>query len=46
MPNELTLQGHLQIRDEDKREVEVFVLPWDTDAETARGARTLCEGCF
>jgi HK97 family phage prohead protease len=46
MPNELTLQGHLQIRDEDKREVECFVLPWDTDAETARGLERFEKGSF
>jgi HK97 family phage prohead protease len=46
MPNELTLQGTLQIRDEDKREVECFVLPWDTDAETARGLERFEKGSF
>jgi HK97 family phage prohead protease len=46
MPNELTLQGTLQIRDEDKREVECFVLPWDTDAETARGFERFQKGSF
>lgn len=46
MPNELTLQGTLQIRDEDKREVECFVVPWDTDAETARGLERFEKGSF
>jgi len=43
---ELVLGGKLQIRDEEKREVECFVLPWDTDAETARGLERFEKGSF
>ena len=46
MTTELVLGGHLQIRDEDKREVDCFVLPWDTDAETARGLERFEKGAF
>ena len=46
MTTELVLGGKLQIRDEEKREVECFVLPWDTDAETARGLERFEKGSF
>ena len=46
MTTELVLGGTLQIRDEEKREVECFVLPWDTDAETARGLERFERGSF
>ena len=46
MTNELVLGGTLQIRDEAKREVECFVLPWETDAETERGLERFEKGSF
>src|SRR5688572_6055638 len=46
MTTELVLGGTLQIRDEEKREVDCFVLPWNTDAETARGLERFEKGSF
>ena len=46
MTTNLVLGGTLQIRDEEKREVECFVLPWDTDAETERGLERFEKGSF
>lgn len=46
MTTELVLGGTLQIRDEDKREVDCLVLPWNTDAETARGLERFEKGSF
>lgn len=46
MTTELVLGGTLQIRDEEKREVECFVLPWNTDAETSRGLERFERGSF
>ena len=46
MTNQLSTQGTLQIRNEEKREVECFVLPWDVDAETSRGLERFSPGSF
>ncbi len=46
MTTELVLGGTLQIRDEEKREIEALVLPWDTDAETSRGLERFEKGAF
>jgi phage head maturation protease len=46
MPNEFTLSGTIQSFDEDKREVEVLIVPWDVDAETARGLERFERGAF
>lgn len=46
MTNKLVLNGTLQIRDEEKREVDCFVLPWNVDAETERGLERFEKGSF
>jgi HK97 family phage prohead protease len=46
MPNELTLTGSIQSFDEEKREVEVLMVPWDVDAETSRGLERFERGAF
>jgi len=46
MTTKLVLGGTLQIRDEEKREVDCFVLPWDVDAETERGLERFEKGSF
>ena len=44
--NELQLEGRVLSFDEDKREVEVFLLPWDTDVEQASGVHRFERGAF
>lgn len=44
--NELQLDGRIEAFDEEKREVQVFVLPWDRDAEKADGLHQFKRGGF
>jgi len=46
MSEELQLDGKILSFDRDKREVEVFLLPWDTDAEQASGVHRFARGAF
>src|SRR6188472_4437893 len=46
MTEQLQLDGKILSFDEDKREVEVFLLPWDTDAEQSSGVHRFERGAF
>ena len=43
---DLQLDGRVLSFDEDKREVELFLLPWDTDVEQADGIHRFEKGAF
>jgi HK97 family phage prohead protease len=43
---QLQLDGRILSFDEDKREVEVFLLPWDTDVEQSTGVHRFERGSF
>lgn len=43
---DLVLGGEIQTFDEDKREVYMRLVPWDTDAETNRGLERFERGAF
>jgi HK97 family phage prohead protease len=43
---QLQLDGKILSFDEDKREVSVFLMPWDTDAEQASGLHRFERGAF
>jgi len=43
---ELQLEGRITSFDEEKREVSVFLLPWDTDVEQASGVHRFERGAF
>lgn len=43
---ELMLTGQLQSFDEDKREIYGLIVPWNQDAETARGLESFDPGAF
>jgi HK97 family phage prohead protease len=43
---QLQLDGRILSFDEDKREVEVFLLPWDTDVEQSTGVHRFERGAF
>jgi phage head maturation protease len=44
--NELQLDGRILSFDEDRREVEVLLLPWDAEAEQADGVHRFERGAF
>jgi phage head maturation protease len=46
MSEQLQLDGRILSFDEEKREVEVFLLPWDTDVEQASGIHRFQRGAF
>lgn len=46
MTEELQLEGRITSFDEDKREVTVFLLPWNTDVEQASGVHRFERGAF
>ena len=46
MTEQLQLDGKILSFDEDKREVAVFLMPWDTDAEQASGVHRFERGAF
>lgn len=46
MTEQLQLDGRILSFDEDKREVEFFLLPWDTDTEQASGVHRFERGAF
>jgi HK97 family phage prohead protease len=46
MTEQLQLDGRITEFDEDKREVDVYLLPWDTDVEQASGIHRFERGAF
>lgn len=46
MSEELQVEGTILGFDEEKREIDVLIMPWDTDAEQASGVHRFARGAF